>query len=112
MNKDVFISLFVIVAVVACITIVSYFPYRNDIENDQYVVIFPPSTSLAESYGYIVQAGGLPIRSGFFDNIILAKVHEQRFFDDLNKQTASIVLKSVVTGGCFSQNKAPLRQDI
>ena len=106
MKKDILISLSVMVLTVGIISLLTLQP--NAARSDQYLIIFAPTSNHLQSHQKVIAAGGLPIRTGYFDNIILAKGNDEKFISTLKKNEYVIVLSSPVTGGCFTLKTTPI----
>lgn len=55
-------------------------------------VVFGPGTPLSEAVGRVVAAGGLPLRSGAFGNIVVAQPDDEGFAADMYRRGAWLLL--------------------
>lgn len=86
---------------------------REDGSNTQYAVMFKPNVSHLNRFKKIVRAGGLPVRHGTFDFIIIVATKQDDFKKTIEKEGAFFVFSPMIRGGCFIDNKARLnKQDL
>ncbi|MGP1393902.1 MAG: hypothetical protein ACTS3R_00135 [Inquilinaceae bacterium] len=73
---------------------------------EQLVAVFPPWLSLDQAIGRIGAAGGVAVRSGAIDSILLARSDAPDFAKALRQAGAWLVADPIVLGGCFSLTTA------
>lgn len=71
----------------------------------QYAIIFPPDTSHTEAINKTVIAGGVPVRTGKFDFIIIATSDNKDFKQSVKKTGAAFLFSAIIKGACSVDNK-------
>ena len=92
--------------------VIFYASLRPEKENPnaQYAVIFLPSTSHIETFVNVINAGGLPIRSGAFDFIIIASSDDPDFRKKIEDRKPWLVISAIIKGNCLKANKTAFRK--
>ena len=108
---SIFISLSVILCLVAILTLVAVYPqYSYTGEQTQYAVVFPPSISPTDIYTQITTSDGTPVRSATFDFIMIAASDNPEFITNIRKLGAILVFSPIIKGGCLIENHARFRK--
>ncbi len=105
-------SLSVLVLLVGVLAFVSSYPsYSANSKYEQYAVVFPPDTGYEQAMGEVMSSGGLPVRVGSFDFIVIAASDDRDFTDHVKEKGAVFVFSPLIKGGCITKNKAAFRQE-
>ncbi|HYM02664.1 MAG TPA: hypothetical protein VET85_06930 [Stellaceae bacterium] len=65
--------------------------------------VFPPWTSREDVLGRIVSAGGLPVRTGIVDTVLVVRAERAGLVDRLYRVGAWAVIDPVAFGGCLTE---------
>lgn len=71
----------------------------------QYAVIFTPGTPHIEAITKTIAAGGVPVRTGKFDFIIIATSKNKDFKQSVKKTGAAFLFSAIIKGACSVDNK-------
>jgi hypothetical protein len=108
-QESVLPSIAVIFALVGIPTYAALIPQQAvNQEQNQYAVVFPPQTSHNEALQKTIKAGGLPVRSTFFDFILITASNDEKYPLKLKEQGALLLLAPIIKGGCYIENKSRL----
>lgn len=108
-------SLVMSIGVLVLLTwVIVYAAVRPTVSYDQaaaqYSVIFGVGTTYQQAYGRVIKAGGIPMRPGTFDFVIIAASADHDFSKKIKKQGAYFVFSPIIKGGCFIENKTPFKK--
>lgn len=87
---------------VATLVVMTILTFRPAPGAAQLVAVFPPWVSLDQAIGRIGAAGGVAVRTGALDSILLAQSDAPDFAKALRRAGAWLVADPIVLGGCFS----------
>lgn len=73
-------------------------------EARQFAVFFPFGSNHSENISAILNANGLPVRSGAFDFIMIASSEDENFTSKLKENGARFVTKPFFIGACVTQS--------
>ena len=78
-------------------------PSKQEADMPQYLIVFPFKTTHMQGINAIIQAKGLPVRTGSFDFLLIAASENPNFAKDIRKQGASFIFSPIIKGGCLIQ---------
>lgn len=106
-DKSVLVSLSVIFIIIGIFSYVAVYPTYDSRDNwTQYAVIFKPGTDRILNHQKVIQAGGLPVRDGTFDFIMITASEDRNFPRLMKNKGAVFVFSAIIKGGCFVENKS------
>lgn len=101
------ISMGILIIVIMIISYVSVYPSSNiDSESPEYAIYFPWGTSYQKSYNSVIQAGGIPVRSGTFDFVIVATSSDENFQYNVKQHGALFITSALIKGNCFTNDES------
>lgn len=105
------VSGFTLVLLVGILVVVSIQPdgFQDDGVHE-YAVVFKPGTNHYKVIDKVLKSGGVPVRSGAFDFILIAASEDEAFLEYVKTQGAIFVFSPFVKGGCFVQNKTAFKR--
>jgi hypothetical protein len=83
-------------------------PEAADNDFTQYAVVFSPKTENTNALQKTIEAGGFPVRSTFFDFIVITASKDHEYPLKVKEQGALMVLSPIIKGGCYIENKSRL----
>jgi hypothetical protein len=72
----------------------------SPVEGEPVAVLFPPGTDADTALLRVAAAGGLPIRTGGWDGVIIARSADARFVAALYRAGALLVVSAAGAAGC------------
>ena len=100
------ISLSVIFFLLALLFFVSIKPASSKIiSGAEYLIIFSPWSTIEENYMKAASIGARPIRTGYFDFIMIAAFDKEQGFDEVFDDSILFIGDPSIKGGCFFESK-------
>ena len=104
---------FVLVFLVGVLVLVSVQPGgAQEGQLREYAVVFKPGTHYRNGIDKVVRSGGVPVRSGTFEFVLIAASEDEAFLEYVKKQGAIFVFSPLVKGGCFVQNESTFKKQV
>jgi hypothetical protein len=85
----------------ATLATLAYGAFRPGPPGSPVAAIYAPGTSEETAFAAVAAAGGLPIRNGGFDNIVVARADDPGFASRLLANGAWLVVDAVALGACL-----------
>jgi hypothetical protein len=85
----------------ATLAILAYGAFRPGPPGSPIAAIYAPGTAEEAAFAAVTAAGGLPIRNGGFDNIVVARADDPGFAGRLVANGAWLVVDAVTLGACL-----------
>lgn len=109
--NSVFISLGIVLAVIALLSYVSIKPLKsNGSDMIQYAILFPPGTKHRDMFDTVVRSGARPVRGGAFEFIMIAASKDTAFKETIKRSGAVLVFSPIIKGGCIIENQGTFKK--